>query len=146
MDKYYYYADENNVIMFTKKYTGIEIEITEEEFYKFSGLRDDTHILTLEDNKIIQREIEAFPLDKVKPIFNYKTFKYEESATLEEQIEYYKNLIIEKTRLLELLKASGFSGTKEEINLQTEIANLKQIYMDKNHELALQIENRLREV
>ena len=67
-------------------------------------------------------------------------------ASLEEQIEYYKNLIIQKAREHELLKVSGFIGTQEEINLRTEIEDLKQTYMDKNHELALQIENRLREV
>lgn len=69
-----------------------------------------------------------------------------ETATLEEQIEYYKNIIIEKTREHELLKVSGFTGTQEEVNLQIGIENLKQTYMDKNHELALQIENRLKEV
>lgn len=74
----------------------------------------------------------------------YDGINWIETATLEEQIEYYKNIIIQKTREHELLKASGFTGTQEEINLKIEIENLKQIYMDKNHELALQIENRLR--
>lgn len=80
----------------------------------------------------------------VKKIFNYETESWEEGADLEEQIEYYKNLIIQRTREHELLKISGFTGTQEEINLQTEIEDLKQKYLDLNHKLALQIENRLK--
>lgn len=80
----------------------------------------------------------------INGVFNFKLEIWEETAPLEEQIECYKNIIIQKTREHELLKASGFTGTQEEINLKIEIENLKQIYMDKNHELALQIENRLK--
>ena len=115
----------------------------------------------LKDYIEIETEIELFELcnyayiDNLliyRPLTQCKTelqseFNGEEwivVATLEEQIECYKNIIIQKTREHELLKVSGFTGTQEEINLQVEIENLKQIYMDKNHELALQIENRLK--
>lgn len=96
----------------------------------------------------IENKIKFIPYDfnLIKSEFDYTSMQYIETATLEQQIEYYKNLIIQKTREHELLKASGFTGTQEEINLKTEIEDLKQIYIDKNHELALQIENRLREV
>lgn len=96
------------------------------------------------DSKILKKPEYDNSLHFIKRVFN--GMEWIEEATLEEQINYYQNMIINKTREHELLKASGFTGTQEEINLQTEIENLKQIYMDKNHELALQIENRLREV
>lgn len=93
------------------------------------------------NGKLVYNPIPEKPLGVA---LEYDGTSWIETATLEEQIEYYKNLIIEKTREHELLKTSGFSGTQEEINLQVETENLKQIYMDKNHELALQIENRLK--
>lgn len=94
----------------------------------------------------IDKDIKFIPynFNLIKSEFDYKAMEYIEKASLDEQIEHYKNLIIKKTREHELLKASGFTGTQEEINLKTEIEDLKQIYMDKNHELALQIENRLK--
>ncbi|MGL5427211.1 MAG: hypothetical protein ACRDAS_04780 [Cetobacterium sp.] len=95
------------------------------------------------NGKFIYNPIPEKPLGVA---LEYDGTSWIETATLEQQIEYYKNIIIEKTREHKLLKVSGFTGTKEEINLQTEIENLKQIYMDKNHELALQIDNKLRGV
>ncbi|MHA4987208.1 DUF2977 domain-containing protein [Cetobacterium somerae] len=65
-----------------------------------------------------------------------------ETASLEEQIEYYKNLIIEKTKEIELIKLAGFGNE----NLELELNELKKQHLEKSHELALQIENRLIEV
>ncbi|MHA4986973.1 DUF2977 domain-containing protein [Cetobacterium somerae] len=65
-----------------------------------------------------------------------------ETASLEEQIEYYKNLIIEKTKEIELIKLAGFGNE----NLELELNELKKQHLEKSHELALQIENRLKEV
>lgn len=95
------------------------------------------------DNKLICKSFPPKP-DGVRIVFDFINEIWIDNATLDEQIEHYKNLIIQKTKEHELLKVSGFTGSQEEINLQTEINNLKRIYMDKNHELALQIENRLK--
>ncbi|MEG2347645.1 MAG: DUF2977 domain-containing protein [Cetobacterium sp.] len=105
-------------------------------------------IKEIKNYQYINRELIYNPIPE-KPLgvaLEYNGIGWIETATLEKQIEYYKNLIIQKTREHELLKVSGFIGTQEEINLKIKIENLKQIYMDKNHELALQIDNRLREV
>lgn len=63
-------------------------------------------------------------------------------ASLEEQIEYYKNLIIQKTKELGIENLAGFGNP----NLELELNELKKIHLEKSHELALQIENRLKEV
>ena len=78
----------------------------------------------------------------IKKIFNYKNDCYEEGATLEEQIEYYKKLIIQKTKEIEAEKLAGFGNP----NLELELNELKKIHLEKSHELGLQIENRLKEV
>lgn len=89
----------------------------------------------------------SYDVDIIKDITWNKEERYwSETATLEEQIEYYKKLIIEKTREHELLKASGFTGAQEEVNLKTEIDNLKQMYLDRNHKLALEIDKKFYEM
>lgn len=57
-----------------------------------------------------------------------------DTLQLEEQIEYYKNLIVEKTKEAELIKLAGFFN----INLERELNELKKIHLEKSHELALQ--------
>lgn len=122
------------------------IDRTKQESAYFELIKKKQAVLAngyyIENNRLFYV---SYDVDIIKDITWNKEERYwSETATLEEQIEYYKKLIIEKTREHELLKASGFTGSQEEINLQVEIENLKQMYMDKNHELALQIENRLR--
>lgn len=63
-----------------------------------------------------------------------------DTLQLEEQIECYKNLIIEKTKEIELIKLAGFGNE----NLELELNELKKQHLEKSHELALQIESRLR--
>ena len=65
-----------------------------------------------------------------------------ETANLEEQIEYYKNIIIDKARELGIEKLAGFGN----LNLESELNELKKIHLEKSHELALQIENKLKEL
>lgn len=72
----------------------------------------------------------------------YDGINWIETANLEEQIEYYKNLIIEKTRELGVERLAGFGNP----DLELELNELKKIHLEKSHELALQIENRLKEV
>ncbi|MGL5583374.1 MAG: hypothetical protein ACRDCE_20800 [Cetobacterium sp.] len=61
-------------------------------------------------------------------------------ASLEEQVEYYKNLIIQKTRELGIENLAGFGNP----NLELELNELKKIHLEKTHELALQFDNRLK--
>ncbi|MGL5576285.1 MAG: hypothetical protein ACRDCW_12150 [Sarcina sp.] len=63
---------------------------------------------------------------------------------LELKIKSLETKIIEKTIELENVKNSMFLGTQKEIELQKELNNLKQKYLDLNHELALQVENKLK--
>ncbi|WP_047380923.1 hypothetical protein [Cetobacterium sp. ZWU0022] len=74
----------------------------------------------------------------------YNGSKWEIVATLEEQIKYYENKVIEKTKELESLRLAGFEGTLKFFNLEIEIVELRKKYLDANHELALQIDNKLR--
>lgn len=95
----------------------------------------------LDDNIIyspITNEAEKF----IKKIYNEDTDLYSEGLTLSEQIEYYKKLIVEKTKEIESEKLAGFGNP----NLELELNELKKIHLEKSHELALQIENRLKEV
>lgn len=115
--------------------TAIEIESD------FSDI-ENINLYFFKDLNILKKPEYDNSLNFIKRIFN--GIEWIEKATLEEQINHYQNMIINKTREHELLKASGFTGTQEEINLQVEIENLKQIYMDKNHELALKIDNKLK--
>lgn len=71
----------------------------------------------------------------------YDGINWIETATLEEQIEYYKNLIIDKARELGIEKLAGFGNP----NLELELSELKKIHLEKSHELALQIENKTKE-
>ena len=148
VNKIFMIIDNYKVIGFSsskdKNYTSIEI--TEEQHQIMFTNNSSNHIeYYYVDNELIECDLRNKPLG-CRIEFNPLTKLFEEKASLEEQIEHYKNIIIEKTKEHELLKVSGFTGTQEEINLRTEIEDLKQTYMDKNHELALQIENRLREV
>ena len=68
------------------------------------------------------------------------------TEALESSIEKLEKEIIEKTTELEKIKNSMFAGTQKELDAQKELDTLNQQYLDLNHELALQIENRLREV
>lgn len=70
----------------------------------------------------------------------YDGIDWIETASLEEQIEYYKNLIIQKTREIEVEKLAGFGNP----GLELELNELKKIHLEKSHELALQIENKLK--
>ena len=68
------------------------------------------------------------------------------TEALESSIEKLEKEIIEKTTELEKIKNSMFAGTQKELDAQKELDTLNQQYLDLNHGLALQIENRLREV
>lgn len=72
----------------------------------------------------------------------YNGINWIETANLEEQIEYYKNIIIDKARELGIEKLAGFGNP----NLELKLNELKKIHLEKSHELALQIENKLKEV
>ena len=133
-------SEENYILKEKYKY------ITQEEKDNLILENSKGKTLYYDGIKIKAEFLPECPKDIVNGIFDFNLWTWKSNASLDEEIEYYKNLIIQKTREHELLKASDFTGTQEEINLKTEIENLKQIYMDKNHELALQIDNRLREV
>lgn len=57
-------------------------------------------------------------------------------SSLEEQVEYYKNLIIQKTRELGIENLAGFGNP----NLESELNELKKIHLEKSHELALEMD------
>ncbi|MGL5855601.1 MAG: hypothetical protein ACRCYA_10230 [Cetobacterium sp.] len=98
-------------------------------------------------------EIVYFPVEKMlklievpenigllKPIYDLQNLCFKEGATLEELISFYKNLILSITEKLDLLKISGLEGDNEYLKLSTELEEVKQKYLDTNHELALQLD------
>lgn len=101
-----------------------------------------TEIYWSNKNRKLQVVPENLEVNYIKKSFNYESEIWEEKATLEESIEFYKNLIIVKTRELGIENLAGFANP----NLELELNELKKIHLEKSHELALQIENRLREV
>lgn len=101
-------------------------------------------IKEIKNYQYINRELIYNPIPE-KPLgisLEYDGINWIETATLEEQIEYYKQRIIEKARELGIEKLAGFGN----LNLELELNELKKMHLEKSHKLALQIENRLREV
>lgn len=97
------------------------------------------------DYQYINSKLIYNPIPKEKPLgvaLEYDGDVWHEMAPLEVQVENYKKLIIEKTKEFETEKLAGFGNS----NLELELNELKKIHLEKSHELALQIENRLREV
>ncbi|MHA4988002.1 hypothetical protein [Cetobacterium somerae] len=97
-------------------------------------------IRILKNNKLGLYTLPPCNIKGCKIEFNYDTEQWEENASLDEQIEYYKHLIIEKTRELGIENLAGFGNS----NLELELNELKKIHLEKSHELALQIENKLK--
>lgn len=148
LDKDYLVIDNNKVIGFSKKEDPnyLSVEVTKEEYQNMFKNNSMNHIeYYYVKGVLVECDTRTRPIG-CKVEFNPLTKLFEEKASLEEQIEYYKNLVIEKTREHEILKISGFIGTQEEINLQIEIDNLKQMYLDRNHKLALEIDKRFYEM
>ncbi|MBC2850335.1 hypothetical protein H5J22_02610 [Cetobacterium sp. 8H] len=94
----------------------------------------------------IVKEIPLMPDGLIKGKFNFETDKWEDVATLEDRILNCENLILQKINELKLYQDSGFEGSLKVQNLKQEIEDLKQKYLDLNHELALQIENKVKEL
>ena len=141
-EKWYYKTQGIKVIGFYEYFEEGCIEISEEEKDLLLEENRKGKELILLGNKITAI-VKSLPPEKlIKPIFCYESLSWKEEATLEEQIEYYKNLIIQKTKEIETEKLAGFRNPK----LELELNELKKIHLEKSHELALQIENRLREV
>ena len=105
---------------------------------------------TLQEHQYLKdgiiKEIPLMPTGLIKGKFNFETEKWEEVATLEDRILNCKNLILKKTNELKLYQDSGFEGSLTVQNLKQEIEDLKQKYIDLNHELALIVNNKLKEV
>lgn len=95
-----------------------------------------------EKNELGLYEIPPEPKYLVKPEYNYENHEWIEKATFNQQVEHYKNLIIQKTGEIEMEKLAGFGNP----SLELELNELKKIHLEKSHELGLQIENRLKEV
>lgn len=116
-------------------------KISKEKYFELTtGNSLGGEIRELKDKSIGLFFKPPLPKNSIKMIFNYQSEAWEETATLEEQIEHYKNLIIQKTKEIETEKLAGFRNS----NFELELNELKKIHLEKSHELALQIENRLR--
>ena len=141
-EKWYYKTQGIKVIGFYDYFEEGCIEISEEEKDLLLEENRKGKELIMLGNKITAIVKSLPPEELIKPIFCYESLSWKEEATLEEQIEYYKNLIIEKTKEIETEKLAGFGNP----NLELELNELKKIHLEKSHELGLQIENRLKEV
>ena len=139
-EKWYYKTQGIKVIGFYDYFEEGCIEISEEEKNFLLEENRKGKELILLGNKITAIVKLLPPEELIKPIFCYESLSWKEEATLEEQIEYYKNLIIQTTNEIETEKLAGFKNP----NLELELNELKKIHLEKSHELALQIENRLK--
>lgn len=145
-----YYKKINNTFLGFYHFTDEEFDKLEEKEKYFLIEKEDfdslinkgTEIYWSNKNRKLQVVPENLEVNYIKKSFNYESEIWEEKATLEESIEFYKNLIIVKTRELGIENLAGFANP----NLELELNELKKIHLEKSHELALQIENRLREV
>lgn len=126
-DKPYAYPVEKN---------GEIVEATKIELYKKG-------VYKLQPGEIIKNhEIIYIPEPQDGYPYKWSGREWIKSITLEEEVEELKRLIIEKTKEIEIEKLAGFGSG----NLELELDKLKKQHLEKSHELALQIENRLREV
>lgn len=127
--------NENTVITEIKlsypTWTGTELrEMTDEEL-KVEGLLELQDGEYIQDGKLIKVEYDT-ELGCVKPAWNKETHIWEETATLEEQLEYYKQEILKTTAELSVYEKVGF--TNEE--LQNKLNKLTQKHNDISFELA----------
>lgn len=120
----------------------------------FKGFYDEKSISDFNIDNIIEisedKRNELINKNKLEncdiKIINGELVNVKIEVSLNDEIENYRKIITNLTKELILLKESGLEGNLEYITLEKERDKNKQIYIDKNHELALQIENRLKEV
>lgn len=109
-----------------------EFEISQEEFDKLFSVGGDIRLNPF-TNKI---ELVPNPEENfIKGVFNPLKWEWEESLSLNEKVEYYKNKIIQKTRELAVIETAGFRDEK----LEKELEEVKAIHMELSHELANEI-------
>lgn len=128
------------------------IKIKNNEFIGFFEVQDDETIEITDEkyNDLIEKHSKGYSLvvengDVVAKSLDYTGFikgRYDstigeivETATLEEQLDYYRKLIIAKTRELAVTEAAGFRDEK----LEKELEEAKAIHMELSHEMANEI-------
>lgn len=108
------------------------------------GIENSTYVDTnIEDESIfdyqlINGNLRYNPLPKERPLgvkLEYDGNNWIEEATLEEQEEHYKELIIEKNKELLIIQQTGFTDH----SLEKEINDLKNKHAEVSHQLALKI-------
>lgn len=115
--------------------------MNENTLSRYELIKTGKYLLT--EGEIIENENIIYlspPNDGRKYIWDFGSLKWVHDMSLEEEVEYYKNLIIQKNKEIENEKLAGFRNEK----LESELNELKEIHLEKSHELALQIENRLK--
>lgn len=97
----------------------------------------------IKDNKIYNAYDFPIPETIVRPFFNNDRLMWEESATLDEIVSFWK----EKCKILSLdimiLERIGLNGDFEYISTKTKLDKCKEMYMLATHELALEINKTL---
>lgn len=108
------------------------VEILEEDY---KNLINSDGVIVYENDKLISKQVPVIPTDFIKPVFNTEKWQWEENISLDEELNYYKNMIIQKTRELAVTEAAGFSDPK----VEKELEELKAIHMELSHEMANEI-------
>lgn len=127
----------NSLVIRTEKY-GTNYDSITDSFNRgdLISYKEELKEEFYENSRYYKLENETLVFDNTKKIIE----------KLEKDISILEIEIIEKTTELEKIKNSMFAGTQKELDIQKELNSLKQKYLDLNHELGLQIENKLKEV
>lgn len=128
--------NEQQLYIFSKNFEG-ETEKQEKtlkpNFYELSekkwvellnGQSEGKEIKVLDNGELGLYEYPLCTQDFVNKIFNWNTKQWEEGATAEEQLDYYKQKIIECTKEIYIQERAGFKPSNELIKKKEYYLNL----------------------
>ena len=118
---------------------GMVREATDIELYKkgIYKIRDDEFI---KDDAIYSIYDYYIDEDMIRPIFNIDKCMWEESATLEEKLIFWKDRCKNISSKMLILENAGLEGDLEYITLQEGLNKAKENYIAASHELALEMD------
>lgn len=88
-------------------------------------------------NKLMSIEC---PSGFIEPKIDTVKNEYFESASLNNQISFWKNRIVQTSKRLNELKDAGLDGDSEYISTQIALEKYRENYMNASHEMALEMD------
>lgn len=114
-----------------------EFELTEEKYLKLQG-----GLVVYYEGTLKKITVPINP-EIVKPIFDFETLKNKETATLEEQREYWLNKALETSKKIEEYKTIGLAGGQEYLSLEKELETYKKNYINACQSEAIAIDKHM---